>query len=316
MTSGGDAPGMNATLRSIVRTALSYNMKVIGFRRGYKGVMDGDFLDLDSRSVSNIIQRGGTILHTARCAEFETENGLSRAAHSLYALGVDILFIIGGNGSLRGAHELKRFWLGGIIGLPGTIDNDLAGTDFTIGYDTAINTALDAIDKIRDTADSHERFFLVEVMGRKTGFIAIDVGFAGGAEDVLIPEEPVDIQAVCRRLCAGKERGKTSSIIIVAEGAYQGGAYAVARELKKLSGNEYRVSILGHLQRGGSPTARDRILATKLGGYAVRSAMRGESDVMAGEVRGEMVLTPLEKTWSQNKHIEPLWRETSEVLAM
>lgn len=315
LTSGGDAPGMNACLRAIVRTALDRQAEVIGFRKGYRGVLDRDFIELDSRSVSNIIQRGGTILHTARCPEFEPPEGRRRAAESLTALQVNALLVIGGDGSLRGAHDLTNYWNGQIIGLPGTIDNDLFGTDFTIGFDTAVNTGLEAIDKIRDTADAHERFFLVEVMGRHAGFIALAVGVTGGAEEILIPEEPVDIQAICDRLCAGKHRGKTSSIIVVAEGAMKGGAYALAEALKKLSGNEYRVCVLGHLQRGGSPTAADRLLATKLGAFAVDAALRGETGKMAGEVRGELVLTPLAETWERKKPIDPFFRQLNRRLA-
>lgn len=293
LTSGGDGPGMNACLRAIVRTAVARGAEVIGFRRGYRGVLERDCAALDSRAVSNIIQRGGTILHTARCPEFQAVEGRQRAAESLTTLGIHALLVIGGDGSLRGAHDLARYWPGQIIGLPGTIDNDLFGTDFTIGFDTAVNTALDAIDKIRDTADAHERFFLVEVMGRHAGFIAMAVGLTGGAEEILIPEEPVDIAAICDRLCAGKHRGKTSSIIVVAEGAMKGGAYAVAEALKKLSNNEYRVCVLGHMQRGGSPTAADRLLATKLGAFAVDAALNGKTGVMAGELAGQLVLTPL-----------------------
>lgn len=316
LTSGGDAPGMNACIRAIVRAGIEDGANVIGFRRGFDGLLNRDFDGLNSRSVSNIIQRGGTILHTGRCPEFQTDEGHHRAAKTLDALNVDALLVIGGDGSLRGCHDLAAIWPRQIIGLPGTIDNDLFGTDFTIGFDTAVNTALDAIDKLRDTADAHERFFLIEVMGRHAGFIALAVGLAGGAEEILIPEEPVDVKAICERLCEGKHRGKTSSILIVAEGAWEGGAYAVAGALKKLSGNEYRVCVLGHLQRGGSPTAADRLLATKLGAFAVEAVLHGKTGVMVGEVGGKLVLTPLPETWEQRKPIEPSLKRLSRTLAI
>ncbi|MFH0907340.1 MAG: 6-phosphofructokinase [bacterium] len=315
LTSGGDAPGMNACIRAIVRAGLQKGLEIMGFVRGYQGVVAGDFRLLDSRSVSNILQRGGTILHTARCPDFQTEEGLQRGAKTLSQVQVDALLVIGGDGSFRGAHELSRFWKGQIIGLPGTIDNDLYGTDFTIGFDTAVMTALESIDKIRDTADAHERFFLVEVMGRHSGFIALEVGVTGGAEEILVPEVPVDLPAICERLCAGKRRGKASSIIVVAEGAYEGGAYAVAEELRKLSGCDYRVCVLGHIQRGGSPSANDRLLASKLGVYAVDEALRGATGVMAGQINAELLLTPLPDTWGKRKAVDASLARIARILA-
>lgn len=315
LTSGGDAPGMNACIRAIVRTAIQKGASVVGFLRGYFGLVNREFEEMTSRSVSNIIQRGGTILRTGRCAEFEKEDGLRKAAANLTSLDIDALLVIGGNGSMRGCMDLMQYWDGQVLGLPGTIDNDLYGTDCTIGFDTAVTTALDSIDKIRDTADAHERLFLVEVMGRDAGFIAMEVGLTGGAEEILIPEEPVDIRAMCERLRKGEERGKTSSIIVVAEGAYKGGAYAVAEAMKKISGDEYRVCVLGHLQRGGSPTVNDRLLATKLGCYAVEVAARGETGKHVGEVCGQFALTPFKESVEKKKPIDPYLRKISRVLA-
>lgn len=303
MTSGGDAPGMNAAIRAVVRVALGHGFRVLGFHRGYEGILREQLQEMDARSVSNIVHRGGTILKTARSKEFLTLAGREKAARNLDRRGIRSLVLIGGDGTFRGAIDLAKIWKGQLIGIPGTIDNDLYGTDFTLGFDTAVNTAVEAIDKVRDTADSHERFFLIEVMGRHSGHIAVAVGFATGAEEILIPEERVDIRAMCERLCAGRRRGKTSSIIVVAEGV-KGGAYRVAEELKKLSKNEYRVCILGHIQRGGSPTAADRLLATKLGGYAVDLLRRGQTDVMAGEVCGKLVATPFRRGTQHMKKLD------------
>lgn len=303
MTSGGDAPGMNAAIRAVVRVARGHGFRVLGFHRGYEGILQEQFQEMDARSVSNIVHRGGTILKTARSKEFLTLAGRKKAARNLDRLGIRALVLIGGDGTFRGAIDLAKIWKGQLIGIPGTIDNDLYGTDFTLGFDTAVNTAVEAIDKVRDTADSHERFFLIEVMGRHSGHIAVAVGFATGAEEILIPEERVDMRAMCERLCAGRRRGKTSSIIVVAEGV-KGGAYRVAEELKKLSKNEYRVCILGHIQRGGSPTAADRLLATKLGGYAVDLLRRGQTGVMAGEVCGKLVATPFRRGTQHMKKLD------------
>lgn len=256
LTSGGDAPGMNAAIRAVVRVGHYFRMKTYGIMRGYQGLIKGEFSEFGPRDVSNIIHRGGTVLKTSRCKEFETSEGLRKAKLNLEKKKIDGLMVIGGDGTYRGAYELSRIWDGQILGVPGTIDNDLYGTDFTIGYDTAVNTALEAIDKIRDTAESHERIFLVEVMGREAGFIALDVGISGGAEDVLVPEIKTNLKAICKHLCAAKEAGKTSSIIIVAEGEEEGGAFQIAEKLKEMSGNEYRVVVLGHLQRGGTPEWR------------------------------------------------------------
>jgi len=306
MTSGGDAPGMNAAIRSVTRIALGHGIRVLGFKRGYEGILHEEFVEMEARAVSNIVQRGGTILKTARTAAFLTLKGQKKAAHNLQKLGVDALVLIGGDGTFRGGMDLAKVWRGQLIGIPGTIDNDLFGTDFTLGFDTAVNTAVDAIDKVRDTADAHERFFLVEVMGRHSGQLALAVGIAGGAEEILIPERPVNIRAVCERLCAGRHRGKTSSIIVVAEGV-EGGAFRVAEQLKKLSRNEYRVCILGHIQRGGSPTAADRCLATRLGAYAVKAVVEGETGKMVGEIGGRRTLTPFRVAVKGKRRIDPLY---------
>lgn len=287
LTSGGDAPGMNAAIRAIVRVAESHGHEVMGVHRGYHGLLDGDCRKLGSRDVGNILQKGGTILHTTRCREFLAEEVQRRAAQFLESQGVDALLAIGGDGTFRGCVDLARHWNGRIIGIPGTIDNDLNGTDRTIGFDTAVTTAVEALDKIRDTAEAHERFFLVEVMGRHAGFIALEVGLTGGAEEILVPEVPSDLQAVCDRLCAGRAAGKKSSLIVVAEGAQPGGAQTVADILRTLSGNEYRVCILGHIQTGGSPTTSDRLLATRLGSFAVETALSQEIGVMVGETKGD-----------------------------
>jgi 6-phosphofructokinase 1 len=313
LTSGGDAPGMNAAIRAVTRAALGSGFHVVGFNRGYEGILREQFQQLDSRSVSNIVQRGGTILKTARSVEFMTTAGVKKAAATLQRLAVNAMVLIGGDGTFRGALDLGKFWNGQTVGIPGTIDNDLAGTDYTIGFDTAVNTAVEAIDKIRDTAAAHERFFLVEVMGRHCGQIALEVGIAGGAEEILVPEKPLDIRRVCERLCAGRSIGKTSSIIVVAEGV-DGGAVGVAEQLNKLSQHEYRVVILGYIQRGGHPTAKDRCLATRLGFRAIQAVLNGESGKMAGELGGKPVLVPFRIAVKGKRHIDPLYKQMAKFL--
>jgi 6-phosphofructokinase 1 len=292
---------MNACLRAVVRTALFKKLEIFGVIRGYSGMIAGDIERLAPTSVSNIIQRGGTIIKTSRSEEFLTEEGRSKAAHALQKAGIEGLVAIGGDGTFRGAHALWEEHKIPIIGVPGTIDNDLFGTDHTIGYDTAINTALDAIDKIRDTAASHDRLFFVEVMGRHSGFIALDVALAGGAEAVLIPEASESAEQIAQLINYGQDRGKTSMIFVVAEGDEIGGAERVAAEVSAITGREFRVSILGHIQRGGSPTAKDRILASRLGATAVEALLAGETDKMTGEINGEITLTPLPMTWQKKK---------------
>lgn len=296
---------MNAAIRSVTRMGAHRGFQVLGFRRGFEGLIRGDFETLQPRSVSNILQRGGTILKTARSEEFKTEEGRARARQVLAECGVNALVIIGGDGSFRGGHELGATWDGQVIGVPGTIDNDIYGSDETIGFDTALNTALDAIDRIRDTASSHERLFLVEVMGRNSGFIALDVGTAGGAEEIFVPETVSELDACAEHLIAAREKGKVMSILVCAEGDEQGGAFEIAQKLQRKTGFEPRVTVLGHVQRGGSPTARDRILATKLGAFAIETVQDGKTDVMVGEVHGALLATPLEASWTRKKELDP-----------
>ncbi len=304
LTSGGDAPGMNACIRAITRTAIYHNLEVIGFRWGFKGILEMDFRPLGSRSVSNIIQRGGTILGSSRCKEFETKEGVYRAAENLRELGVDALMVIGGNGSLKGAHELTEVWDGQVIGLPGTIDNDLGGTDWTIGFFTAVDTALDSIDKIRDTAEAFQRVFLIEVMGRKAGDIALGVGIGGGAEEILIPEVPLDLEALGHRLIEAKKRGKGSYIVVVAEGVCEGGAHKVASEIKRLTSYDSHICVLGHTQRGGSPVGHDRLFATRTGAHAVKAALEGATGVMVGVQRGELCLTSFDQLEKRHRFFD------------
>jgi len=315
LTSGGDAPGMNAAIRSVVRVACGRGWAVAGFRRGLTGLIEGDLVDLAPRAVANILQHGGTVLKTARSEEFRTAAGRERARAVLETHGVTGLVAIGGDGTFRGAHELARIYGGSVVGVPATIDNDVFGSDETIGFDTALNTALDAIDRIRDTANSHERIFLVEVMGRHSGFIALAVGTAGGAEEIFVPEVPTDLEQCCQRLVDANRRGKSMSILVVAEGEHEGDAFAIAGKVKARTGFEPRVTVLGHIQRGGKPTARDRILATKLGAYAVDLIAEGRSDVMAGEVRGGLVATPLDETGTRKKALDPYLLRLIPVLA-
>jgi len=303
-TSGGDAPGMNAAVRAVVRGALYRGVKVEGIMRGYTGMITGEFKPMEASSVSNIIQRGGTIIKTSRSEEFMLPAGREKAVQMLKQAGIEGLVAIGGDGTFHGAHALWEEHAIPIIGVPGTIDNDLYGTDYTIGYDTAINTALDAIDKIRDTADSHERLFFVEVMGRNSGAIALDVAVAGGAEAVVIPEAAQNAEGIARILQYATNRGKTSMIFVIAEGADCGDANSLANEVKELTGREFKVTVLGYIQRGGGPTAEDRVLASKLGIAAVDALLAGETDKMAGQVSGQVVLTPLPLTWQKRKPLD------------
>jgi len=297
-TSGGDAPGMNACIRAVVRSAVYYGIEVFGIRRGYNGMISGDIFEMKSHSVSNIIQRGGTILKSARSKEFMTKEGRQKAFERLESNGIQGLVAIGGNGTFTGASIFYDEFGIPTVGAPGTIDNDLYGTDHTIGFDTAVNTALDAIDKIRDTADSHDRVFFIEVMGRDSGYIAIQSGIAGGAELVMVPEVLTPIAEVTEVLRQGWNRSKSSSIVIVAEGDEEGNAAQVAEKIKSRIGVDIdiRVTTLGHIQRGGIPTAYDRILASRLGLAAVEGLMNGQKGVMAGIVNNEIVYTPFKDT--------------------
>lgn len=311
LTSGGDAPGMNACVRAVVRTAHHFNMSVVGVRRGFQGMVENDIFKLTPNDVSNVIQRGGTFLKTARSADFMTIEGRKRAVEHLRQANVDALVVIGGDGSFKGALALQNEFELPVIGIPGTIDNDLYGTEATIGYDTAINTVVEAVDKIRDTADAHNRLFFVEVMGRDAGFIALRSGIACGAEAVLIPEKETYTNGLMERLELGWNREKTSAIVIVAEGDDSGGAAVLAKQVKqRFPQFDTRVSVLGHIQRGGAPSAYDRVLASELGSWAVRTLRDGNSGVMVGRQGGKAVEVPLEKAAkhhrSINRHLEEL----------
>jgi len=304
-TSGGDAPGMNAAIRAVVRTGINLGLKVTGILTGYNGMIAGDFLELDRRSMSNILQRGGTLLKTGRCPEFRKEAGRKTAAEQIRKVGIDSLICIGGDGSFRGAHQLWEEHKIPIIGIPATIDNDIYGTDYTLGFDTAVNTALDAIDRVRDSATSHDRLFIVEVMGRNSGFIATEVALAGGAEEVFFTDLPVTVNQAIVRIKKSVADGKKSSIIITAEGEKPGRAYDLAESIRKKAGFEARVCVLGHVQRGGSPTARDRVIASRLGATAVQSLISGHSDIMIGLVADELVQRPLGIKDGQKKVVNP-----------
>ncbi len=305
LTSGGDSPGMNAAVRAVVRMANFHNVRCFGIYRGYEGLIRNDIQELGPRSVSNIVHRGGTILKTSRSHEFTTARGLQKARLNLESHGIEGLIVIGGNGTYRGAMDLGKIWKGCLIGVPGTIDNDLYGTDATIGYDTAVNTALEAIDKVRDTAEAHERFFLIEVMGRHAGFISLDVGIGGGAEEILLPETHTKIKDIHERISAGIQRGKSSSIIVVAEGDEEGGAFEVAKKLEEISGRNYKVVVLGHIQRGGTPTASDRRLASELGAFAVTECLRRKTGIAVGRMGRTLVSTPLKTAVNKKKPLDP-----------
>jgi len=314
-TSGGDAPGMNACLRAVVRSALHEGLRVVGIRRGYVGLLQGEFEEMDHASVSNIIQFGGTILKTGRSEEWLEAEGRARGARLLGDAGIEGLVAIGGDGTFRGAHDLWTEHRIPLIGVPATIDNDVYGTDATIGYDSAVNTAVDAIDRVRDTATSHDRLFFVEVMGRQAGFIALEVGAAGGAEMILLPEYETTVQEIYDTIGAGIASGKSSSIIVVAEGDEEGGALEIARRVSELGPVECRATILGHTQRGGNPTAGDRILASRLGAAAVKALLAGETDKMVGIVSNELVLTPLPDAWGKKKALDESLYELARILA-
>jgi 6-phosphofructokinase 1 len=310
LTSGGDAPGMNAAIRAVVRAGIYYDLNVFGVLRGYEGLINGDFLPMERKSVANIIQRGGTILKTARSDEFRTKEGRQKAYDQLKARNID--------GTFTGANLFTVEFDLPVIGLPGTIDNDLAGTDFTIGYDTAINTVVNAIDKIRDTAESHDRLFIVEVMGRDSGLIALRSGIGVGAEAIMIPEANMGVEGLIRRLEYGR-KDKSSKIIIIAEGDDAGGAFNVGEVLKVNFPNyDIRVSVLGHIQRGGKPSCMDRVLASRFGVAAVEGLLNGESGKMVGQINKEIVFTPFDHAI---KHIDaeevsPVWLKLVEILSL
>lgn len=300
LTSGGDSPGMNAAIRAVVRASVYYGVECTGIYRGYDGMIEGDYKKLEVRSVSKILGRGGTVLKSARSKEFMTYEGRKKAYENLSKAGVDALITIGGNGTFTGAHIFQQEFGMPVIGIPGTIDNDLYGSDNTIGFDTACNTVVDAVDKIRDTANSHNRLFFVEVMGRDAGFIALRAGIATGAIAIMLPEEEMSIDELIKVLEEGAQSLKTSSIVIVAEGDANGGAYEVAKKVNdRYSHYETKVTVLGHIQRGGSPSHWDRVLASRMGVAAVEGLLKGYNDVMIGVMNDQETFTPLEEAISR-----------------
>jgi 6-phosphofructokinase 1 len=304
LTSGGDAPGMNAAIRAITRVGICRNCEIHGIFGGFQGILNEQIHELNSRSVSRILHRGGTILTTGRSEEFKTEAGLKKAAKVLIDRGFDALIAIGGDGTMHGLDALGKHWNGWMIGLPGTIDNDLYGTDYTIGFDTAVNNALVALDKIRDTAEAFQRVFLVEVMGRKAGFIAFHVGISTGASAILMPETTTTIDELVKTVEAAKERSKSSVLVVVAEGDELGNATTIGKLLSTRIKEECRVSVLGYIQRGGNPTHMDRLLATRLGAYAIECLLSGKHGGLVGEMNGELTITPFQETWTRRKPLD------------
>lgn len=314
LTSGGDAPGMNAAIRGVVRTGIHYGFKVMGIRKGYNGLIHGDITEMSLRSVSDIIHRGGTILQTARCAEFRTEEGIKKAISMAKVFGIDAIVVIGGDGSYRGARDMSKFGMG-VVGIPGTIDNDIGCTDYTIGYDTALNTVQDAIDKIRDTAYSHERCSVIEVMGRHAGYIALNVGMAGGAEVVLLPERTFDISKdVIKPIIEGRNRGKKHYVVVVAEGV--GGAIEIAKAIEEKTGIEARATILGHIQRGGSPTVYDRVMASMMGAKAVELLKDDITNKIVCLRDNKVVDVDIDEALETKKTIDSSLIELSKILAL
>lgn len=313
ITSGGDSPGMNAAIRGAVRTAAGRGVEVYGFMRGYQGILDKDFQPMVSKSVGGIISRGGTILRTARCLEFREYAGREKAIGHLKELEVDGLVVIGGDGSLTGARALHEEFHYPVMGVPGSIDNDIAGSDFSIGFDTAVNTAVEAIDRVRDTAYSHDRVFVIEVMGRSNGFIALEAGIAAGAEAILMPEVPYSLCQICEALMQSERKGKKSSIIVCAEGAIT--AAEACDEIKKQTGFEVRALVLGHMQRGGTPTAFDRVLALRLSAFATNRLLSGFRGEMAGVDGGKVISTPLAKVLTTDRLVDPEKLRLAELMA-
>lgn len=315
-TSGGDSPGMNACIRAVVRTAIYNELEVFGIYRGYAGMINGEIVKLEASSVANIIQRGGTFLKTARSKEFMTPEGRQKAYDQLQAHKIDALVAIGGDGTFMGAIEFSKTFDIPLVGTPGTIDNDLFGTDFTIGYDTALNTVISAVDKIRDTAESHDRLFLVEVMGRDSGLIALRSGIGAGAEAIIIPETKSNLDHLYTRL-EGQHREKASKIIIVAEGDEAGGAFGIAKKVKeRFPHYDTKVTVLGHIQRGGSPSCMDRVLASRLGFMAVEALIEGKKGVMVGMVDKKIVFTPFEHAVKHIEEINPDLIRMVEILSL
>ncbi len=316
-TSGGDAPGMNAAIRAVVRSCVYYGVNPVGIMQGYDGMIRGEFMEMNSRSVSNIIQQGGTILKSARSEAFRTEAGMEMAYKNLYRHGIDGLVAIGGNGTLTGAHEFQKKYKIPVVGIPATIDNDLDGTDFTVGYDTATNAVVSAIDVIRDTASSHNRLFFIEVMGRNSGFIALRSAIAAGAEAMLIPEDDIGLDKLIAVLERGMQSNKSSSLVIVAEAGKSGRTFQIAEEVnRRFSYYDSKVTILGHLQRGGSPTCFDRILASRLGVAAVEALLAGKADIMVGRTARQVKLTALSKIIKDEKKIDKELLRVAEILSI
>ena len=314
ITSGGDSPGMNAAIRAVVRAAAGRGCEVLGYIHGYEGIIRREEFPLGSKEVGGIIDRGGTILRTARSSEFRTPEGRIKAYENLKAADLEGLVVIGGDGSLTGAKILGEEFGFPVVGVPGSIDNDISGTDYSIGFDTAVNTAVQAIDRVRDTAYSHERVFVIEVMGRRNGFIAVEAGLAGGAEAILIPEVPYSLLAVCDSLRSAAARGKRSSIIIVAEGAMR--ASDIKDFVQKNTGFEARYLVLGHMQRGGSPSAFDRVLALRLGAYAANRLIDGHTGEMAGVDGEKLVAHPLSYVLSTEREVDPRKLDLAEVMSL
>lgn len=317
LTSGGDAPGMNAAVRAVVRAGTFYGIEVAGIYKGYEGLINDDVRPMTPRSVSNIINRGGTILKTARSAEFRTKEGRQKAYNTLQKHGIDALVVIGGDGSFTGASVFEEEFSVPCIGIPGTIDNDIYGTDYTIGFDTAVNTVVEAVDKIRDTASSHNRFFFIEVMGRDSGYIALYSGISVGAEKVMIPETKGEFEALIKALKSGNERKKTSNIVIVAEGDQEGGAYSIAEKTKEhFPDFDIKVTVLGHIQRGGAPTYFDRMLATRMGVKAVEYLSLGRSNIMVGSKNNHITTTSLKDAIKQHPSLNPELLQIADIAAI
>lgn len=318
LTSGGDAPGMNAAIRAVVRASIFYKYECFAIHKGYQGLIDGELTPMTPRSVNNIVNKGGTFLKSARCLEFRTKEGREKAYQTVQKFELDALVVIGGDGSFTGAMIFQKEWNVPVIGIPGTIDNDISGTQFTLGYDTALNTVIDAIDKIRDTASSHNRLFFVEVMGRDAGHIALNAGVGAGAEEILIPEEDMGLERLLDSLKKSEKSGKSSSIVVVAEGDKTGdNVFEIASYVEKnMPYYDVRVSVLGHMQRGGSPSCFDRVLASRMGVFAVESLREGASNVMVGIKNDEMVLSPLENAIKGTSKINKELIRVSDILSI
>jgi 6-phosphofructokinase 1 len=318
MTSGGDAPGMNAAIRSVIRAASYYKLESVGIYRGYQGLIEGDIENMTARSAHHLVQKGGTALKTARSKEFMTKEGRKKAYDNLIKYGIDAMVVIGGDGSFTGAMVFNSEFNFPIIGIPGTIDNDIFGTDFTIGYDTALNTAIECIDKIRDTASSHNRLFFVEVMGRDAGHIALNAGIGAGAEEILIPEEDMGIDRLLVTLEKSRRSGKTSSLVVVAEGDKTGeNVFELAKYVEEnLPQYDVRVSVLGHMQRGGAPSCFDRVLASRMGVHAVELLIDGQSNVMVGLQNGKMTTTVLENAIKEHNLIDKEILRVSDIMSV